>query len=84
MATAKTISDLKTILKTPRIRIIEVMRQVNAKNKTRYFMLVEGERHPMTKALYDHLDSLALRQDNFYTRSVRTCWNHYKTLLLNH
>ncbi|MCP0917887.1 hypothetical protein MUB04_15225 [Acinetobacter indicus] len=83
MATAKTITDLKKILKSPRIGMIEVMRQVNAKAKSRYFMVVEDDRYPISKALYDHLGSLAQRTDTIHTTQKYGCWNHYKTLMLN-
>lgn len=84
MATAKTISDLKAILKTPRIGMIEVLRQVNAKDKARYFALVEDERHPISKDLYDHLGTMAERTDTIHTTQKYGCANHYKTLMLNY
>lgn len=84
MAKAKTITDLKKILKAPRIGMIEVMHQVNAKqDKIRHFMMIEDERHPITKELYDHLSSLAQRTDTIHSMRFRNCWNHYKTLMLN-
>ena len=75
MATAKTISNLKAIFKTPRIGMVEVLRQVNAKNKAR---------HQISKALYDHLGTLAERTDTIYTTQKYGCMNHYKTLMLNY
>ena len=84
MATAKTISNLKAIFKTPRIGMVEVLRQVNSKNKARHFALVDGVRHQISKALYDHLGTLAERTDTIYTTQKYGCMNHYKTLMLNY
>ncbi|WP_163146567.1 hypothetical protein [Acinetobacter indicus] len=49
------------------IGMIEVLRQVNAKDKARYFALVEDERHPISKCLYDHLGTMAERTDTIHT-----------------
>lgn len=82
MATLKSLADIKNILKAPRISMIEVMRQVNSKNETRYFALINNARHKVSKELYEELDSLAERKDTFYTKESRNCFNHYKTLKL--
>lgn len=84
MAKSKTLSDLKKILKSPRIGMIEVMRQVSEKSQARHFMLIEDERHPITKELYDELSSLAERTDTIHTKRFRNCWNYYKTLIVHH
>lgn len=84
MATAKTITDLKIILKTPRIGMIEVMQQINAKNESRYFVVVEDDRYPISKNLFEELSILAERTDTIHTTNFRGCRNQYKTLMLNH